>query len=66
MYADDTALIIGIHRDQYLDTITAELGSVVDWFSSNDLLLNMTKTDYLHMEIWVPTTIGSLYTVNTI
>ena len=48
MYADDTCLILGIDRAKYDITMKNELEKVVDWFSSNELLLNITKTDYLH------------------
>ena len=48
IYADDTCLILGIKRDVYEDVMKSELEHVVDWFSSNELLLNFTKTDYLH------------------
>ncbi len=48
MYADDTCLILGIERLDYDDTMKIELEKVVDWFSSNELLLNFSKTDYLH------------------
>ncbi len=47
MYADDTCLILGIERSSYDETMKAEIDKVVDWFSSNELLLNITKTDYL-------------------
>lgn len=48
IYADDTCLILGINRDGYDETMKSELERVVDWFSSNELLLNVMKTDYLH------------------
>ncbi len=48
MYADDTCLILGIKSTAYDETMKAELENVVDWFSSNELLLNFDKTDYLH------------------
>ena len=48
IYADDTCLILGIKRDSFDETMKSELEHVVDWFSSNELLLNLTKTDYLH------------------
>ena len=48
IYADDTCLIIGIERSVYDDTIKNELNNVVDWFNSNELLLNIDKTDYLN------------------
>ena len=32
-------MILGIEREQY---------NAVDWFGSNELLLNFTRTDYLH------------------
>ena len=48
MYADDTCLILGIKSLDYNETMKIELEKVVDWFSSNELLLNFDKTDYLH------------------
>ena len=48
IYADDTCLILGIEHSAYDDTMKTELTKVVDWFSSNELLLNFNKTDYLH------------------
>ena len=48
MYADDTCLILGIERGKYDEIIKTELEKVVDWFSSNDLMLNINKTDYLN------------------
>ncbi len=48
IYADDTALIIGIDRREYNDTIKYELQKVMNWFTCNDLLINVNKTDYLH------------------
>ena len=48
IYADDTCLILGIEHNSYNDTMKSELKNVVDWFSSNELLLNFDKTDYLH------------------
>ena len=48
IYADDTCLILGIEHSAYNDTMKSELTKVVDWFSSNELLLNFNKTDYLH------------------
>ncbi len=47
MYADDTCLILGIERSIYDETMKTELDNVVDWFNSNELLLNINKTDYL-------------------
>ncbi len=48
IYADDTCIILGIENKLYDETMKAELKKVVDWFSSNELLLNFDKTDYLH------------------
>ena len=48
IYADDTCLILGIENNLYNETMKAELTKIVDWFSSNELLLNFDKTDYLH------------------
>ena len=48
MYADDTCLILGIKVSEYDNVMKSELPKVVDWFSSNELLLNSDKTDYLN------------------
>ena len=48
MYADDTCLVLGIDKNKYDDTLKTELCKVVDWFSCNDLMLNVNKTEYLH------------------
>ena len=48
IYADDTCLILGVKTINYDETMKTELENVVDWFSANDLILNFTKTDYLH------------------
>ncbi len=48
IYADDTCLILGIKSTIYQETMKKELRKVVEWFSSNELLLNFGKTDYLH------------------
>ena len=48
IYADDTCLILAIEKKEYNETMKNELNKVVDWFASNDLLLNITKTDYLN------------------
>ena len=48
IYADDTCLILGIEHSSYNETMKTELIKVVDWFSSNELLLNIGKTDYLY------------------
>ncbi len=47
IYADDTCLNIGIDVNQYDETVKCELEKVVDWFNSNELQLNITKTEYL-------------------
>ena len=49
IYADDTCLIIGICRNDYNDRIKTELQKVMAWFNCNDLLVNVDKTDYLHL-----------------
>ena len=47
-YADDTCLILNIKREMYDETISRELSNVMIWFSCNELLLNINKTDYLN------------------
>ncbi len=51
IYADDTCLILCIDRTMYDSTIRTELANVIDWFSSNELMLNITKTDYLQFRM---------------
>ena len=46
IYADDTSLIVSVERDLYDSTLKTELKKVMNWFSSNGLLLNITKTEY--------------------
>ena len=48
IFADDTSLIISIDRNNYDNTLKAELNRVIDWFSANQLLLNVSKTEYSH------------------
>ena len=48
IYADDTSLIISIDREQYDCTLKNELNKVIEWFSTNLLLLNVSKTEYSH------------------
>lgn len=48
IYADDTCMIIGISRNHYNEEIKVELEKVMAWFNCNDLLVNVSKTDYLH------------------
>ena len=48
IYADDTCLILGINREEYNNTVNNEIQNVMNWFTSNDLLVNVSKTDYLH------------------
>ena len=47
IYADDTCLTLKIESEKYDDTMRHELKLIVDWFSSNELLLNFSKTEYL-------------------
>ena len=48
MYADDTALTLAINRQCYDEILKAELTKVIDWFSCNELMLNIEKTDYIY------------------
>ena len=47
IYADDTSLIVAIDRETYDYTLKTELSKVMKWFSANDLLLNVAKTEYI-------------------
>ena len=49
IYADDTCLGISIVNGKYNDTIKFELKKVMDWFNDNQLLVNVSKTDYLFL-----------------
>ena len=46
IYADDTCMIIAIDENSYTEQIKAELKRIMNWFVSNNLLLNIDKTDY--------------------
>ena len=48
IYADDTCLILGMETNEYDEAMKNELVKIVDWFSSNELVLNLSKTDYLN------------------
>ena len=48
IHADDTCLILSIDRKCYDETMARELSKVMNWFSCNELLLNISKTDYLN------------------
>ena len=48
MFADDTALNLAIHRDQYELALQTELLKVFNWFEANLLLLNVDKTKYVY------------------
>ena len=45
IYADDTCIILGLGRENYDVVMRTELKNIVDWFSCNELLLNISKTD---------------------
>ena len=47
VYADDTCLVLCIDKPKYNETLEEEIKKVADWFSSNELMLNLSKTDYL-------------------
>ena len=47
IYADDTCIILGLDRENYDVIMKTELKNIVDWFSCNELLLNISKTDYI-------------------
>ena len=46
MFADDTSLLLSTERDLYTETFIIELNKVMNWFSSNKLLLNYSKSEY--------------------
>ena len=47
IYADDICIILGLDRENYDVIMKTELKNIVDWFSCNELLLNISKTDYI-------------------
>ena len=47
IFADDTSLLLKVDRNDYDNTLSAELTKVMDWFFSNQLLLNHEKTQYM-------------------
>ena len=47
MYADDTCLSICTNIELYDEILLTEIEKVNEWFSCNELLLNIDKTDYL-------------------
>ena len=47
IFADDTCLIVAVDRSSYDDLLKCEMQKVIDWFSSNKLLLNIDKTEYV-------------------
>ena len=47
IFADDTSLIFSSIRDLYNETFINELNNIMDWFSSNKLLLNYSKSQYI-------------------
>ena len=51
IYADDTCLILALDKLSYDETMRIELANVVDWFSSNKLMLNISKTEYLQFRM---------------
>ena len=48
IFADDTSLIVSIDRDTYNTALKSELNKVIEWFNANQLLLNVSKTEYTH------------------
>ena len=44
IFADDTSLLLSSERDLYNETFITELKKVMDWFTSNKLLLNYSKS----------------------
>ena len=55
VHADDTCLILDIEKFMYDETIRTELAKIVDWFSSDELMLNISKTDYLQSGVYLYT-----------
>ena len=47
IFADDTSLLLSSIRDLYYETFMNELNKVTEWFSSNKLLLNYSKSQYI-------------------
>lgn len=49
IYADDTCMIIAIDENSYNTQAKIELKNIMTWFTSNNSLLNIEKTDYTFM-----------------
>ena len=47
IFADDTSLLLSSERDLYNETFITELKKVMGWFTSNKLLLNYSKSQYM-------------------
>ena len=47
IFADDTSLLLSSERDLYNETFITELKKVMNWFTSNKLLLNYSKSQYM-------------------
>ena len=47
IFADDTSLFLSSIRDFYYEIFINELNKVTEWFSSNKLLLNYSKSQYI-------------------
>ena len=46
MFADAMSLLLSTERDLYTEAFINELNKVMNWFSSNKILLNYSKSQY--------------------
>ena len=64
IFADDTSLLLSSERDLYNETFITELKKVMDWFTSNKLLLNYSKSQYMFFGPLYPTKYEKVFILN--
>ena len=64
IFADDTSLLLSSERDLYNETFITELKKVMDWFTSNKLLLNYSKSQYIFFGPWYQTKYEKVFILN--
>ena len=64
IFADDTSLLLSSERDLYNETFITELKKVMDWFTSNKLLLNYSKSQYIFFGPLYQTKYEKLFILN--
>ena len=48
IFADDTSLLLKTHKNTFHNEVATELDKVMKWFTSNKLLLNYSKSQYIY------------------